>query len=144
MWAYLWKEKLDFLVSCINSCDPYRSREVFWNKVEDSGFLNYPYLVMASDLNFTLSEVEIWGSSGRSEPLGLYLCQLLLRHGLMDVPLAKIMPTWWNGCVEDARVCKRLDRVIITELLVDNVDRFRSWVIQSSISDHMSISFQVE
>ena len=45
----------NFLISCINCYEPYHNKEVFWNRVESIWFLNYPNLIMASDLNFTLS-----------------------------------------------------------------------------------------
>ena len=54
------------------------------------------------------------------------------------------MPAWQNECDANVGVCKRLDRVIIFYSWVDSVDRFRSYIIQSTISDHMPICFQVE
>ena len=62
----------NFPVSCFNYYGPYNNREVFWNRVEASGFLNYPNLILDGDLNFTLSEVEVWGASGRSDSLGTH------------------------------------------------------------------------
>ena len=86
--------------------------------------LNSPILIMVADLKFTISKAEIWVSFGRSDPLGFYFSQLLLRHGLMDVPLDKILPTWKNGRVGDSGFCKRLDQVIVTDSWVYSVDHF--------------------
>ena len=61
-----------FLVSCINCYGAYCNREVHWNIVEVSGFLNYPNIIMVGDINFTLLEAEVWGYSVRSDRTGFF------------------------------------------------------------------------
>ena len=79
MWVFSWKDffrDFNFPISCINYYGPYCNREDFWNRVEASGFINYPNIIFVGDLNFTLTEAEMWGDYARSDPLGTFFAQL--------------------------------------------------------------------
>ena len=45
--------------NCLNIYAPYLKREIFWDQVVSNGLFNLCILVIAGDLNFTLSYVEV-------------------------------------------------------------------------------------
>ena len=50
---------LDSVLSNVNCYGPYANRTTFWDTVVAGGIFNYPNLILAGDLNFTTSELEI-------------------------------------------------------------------------------------
>jgi hypothetical protein len=48
---------------------PCTDRKTFWDKVVSSGMLATKNLILAGDLNFTVSVGEVWGSKDCPDPL---------------------------------------------------------------------------
>ena len=53
-------------------------------------------------------------------------------------------PTWKNSKHDGEGVCKRLDRFLAKEYLVDYYLRYRSWVFHTNLSNHFPIALQVD
>ena len=90
-------KSLDSVFSIVNCYGPYANRISFWDKVVDGGIFNYPNLILAGDLNFTTSELEIWADHTRRDHLSIYFTQLLDSMNMVDLLPSKIGPTWRNG-----------------------------------------------
>ena len=52
----------------INWYGPYVQRTTYWNNLVSGGLLGLPNLLLARDLNFTLSSAEVWGLKARLDP----------------------------------------------------------------------------
>jgi hypothetical protein len=86
----------------------------------------------------------VWGSYPRTDPLASYFSQLLQEEGLIDVEPVNFLPTWRNGRGEQEYIAKRLDCFLIKEELALSGLRYRSWVVNVKISDHMPVVFQLD
>ena len=75
--------------------------------------LSSPNLLLASDLNFTISSSKFWGTLARSDPLASYFTQLIANNNLVDLSLNSPGTTWRNGRKGDAGISKRLAFFII-------------------------------
>jgi endonuclease/exonuclease/phosphatase family metal-dependent hydrolase len=128
----------------INCYGPYAEREVFWENIKRVGILKEQNLILGGDLNLTTSSREVWGAHARSDPLQLYFNQLFQVEGLVDVEPLKVLPTWRNGRRGHNYIAKRLDRFLISEDLVMSGIRYRSWVCNTKISDHMPVILHLE
>ena len=80
----------------------------------------------------------------RVDPLQHYFSQLIQAGGLVDVEPVKILPTWRNGRKGPDYIEKRLDRFLISEKLVSLGIRYRSWICNDKILDHMPILLQLD
>lgn len=112
--------------------------------MESSGTFIIPNLIIAGDLNFTLSSSEIWGSSARLDLLLDFSLSMLNRAHLVDVVPSKISLTWSHGRSGSGGISKRLDRFLISEKLASSLQRYRSWSLNSSISDHKPLILQID
>ena len=54
-------KRLDFVFSIVNCYRPYANRTSFWDSLVSAGIFNFPNLILAGDLNFLISDLEIWG-----------------------------------------------------------------------------------
>ena len=80
-------------LSCLNCYGPYHNRTVFWEAIVNEGIFDHTNLIIAHDLNFTLSDVEIWGNFAHIDPLSPYFVQLLVRNNMVDTVSTCISPT---------------------------------------------------
>lgn len=64
---------LNWHVKVLNVYGPYLERVDFWKKLLDLGILFDPGLILAGDLNLTLSAKEIWGHQSRIDSQAVFL-----------------------------------------------------------------------
>ena len=126
----------------INCYGPYVHRTSYWNRLVSGGLLGLPNLILARDLNFTLSSAEVWGLKARLDPLALYFSQLISGNLLVDLSMDPCTPTWRNGRSRDEGICKRLDRFLVSESLLPSFSSYRSWAYPSDVSDHYPICLE--
>jgi hypothetical protein len=131
-------------VKLLNCYAPYKDRECFWQSILDSGLLEEQGLIVGGDLNFTLSSWEVWGSSARVDPLADFFSNMLHSTGLVDMQPSHLSPTWRNGRAGSTGISKRLDRFLLDGNLLSNQCKYRSWTINSTISDHNPICLQID
>lgn len=106
------------------------------------GIFNYPNLILAGDLNFTTSDLEIWGEHTRRDHLSLYFSKHLDSMNMVDLIPSKIGPTWRNGRASFDGVSKRLDRFLTYFTLVPSLGCYKSWIQPSEISYHYSVCLE--
>jgi hypothetical protein len=82
------------LLNIYGSC---LQNNIFWNHMANSGLITIKNLVVAGDLNLTVSTEEFWGGSTNSGPLAGFFRDFFQAHRLIDVHPDKIVPTWRNG-----------------------------------------------
>lgn len=126
-------------IKILNIYGPYNLREVFWDNVVCSGLLSDPHLILAGDLNFTLSPNEVWGLGHLSDPLSGYFQKIFVDALLVHIVPSVLVPTWFNGRHGKAGLAKRLDRFFMAEGLCQDCFRFRSWSCASGILDHKQV-----
>jgi hypothetical protein len=63
---------------------------------------------------------------------------------LIDIKLAKVVPTWRNGRIGQGEVARRLDRFMSIEDLLTDIGLYRSSVEFPFISDHVPVLLQLE
>jgi hypothetical protein len=80
---------LDCYVPCVE-------KRRFWTLVADSGMLSVRNLIIAGDLNLTLSLGETWGGSASAGSLEGFFKALFQNQNLIDIEPRKVVPTWRN------------------------------------------------
>ena len=78
------------LINIYGSCS---EKKKFWNSVADNGLLSLKNLIIAGDLNLTVSTGEIWGGSAQEGPLAGFFKTFFQSKQLIDIQLEKIVPT---------------------------------------------------
>jgi hypothetical protein len=76
-------------------------------------------------------------------PYHLILRTSLEAHSLLDIPSAKLQPTWRNNRVGEDSLARRLDRFLIKEGLLNIGFNYRQWVGSGGLSDHLPIYFEI-
>ena len=115
----LYSIELQLKFCFLNIYGPYVEREGFWNNLLEHVSNNCSKIILGGDLNFSLGLSEIWGDRARSDGLSDFFTKLLDDHGLMDIVPSLISPTWTNRRVGSENICKRLDRMLISEDLLE-------------------------
>jgi len=63
---------------------------------------------------------------------------------LVDLLLVKVVPTWRNGSSGTTSISKCLDRFFLSNTLLQQSDRYITWVTYPYISDHAPIILQLD
>ena len=63
---------IDSVFSIVNCYRPYSNKIAYWDSVVAGGIFNYPNLILAGDLNFIISDLEIWGDHAQMDHHSLY------------------------------------------------------------------------
>ena len=113
-------------LTVINCYGPYVQRTTYWNNLVSGGLLGMPNLLLARDLNFTLSSAEVWGLKARLDPLASFFSQLISGNKLVDLSMDPSSPTWRNGHSGDVGISKRLDRFLLSESLLPYFSYYRT------------------
>eukprot|EP00253_Pinus_taeda_P021713 PITA_21713 len=87
----------DLKLNLLNIYGPCKNRLPFWEKLFATEILDMESLIIASDLNMTLSADECWGSCRKNDKMGDRLRAELMRRNLVDVVPDPLSPTWDNG-----------------------------------------------
>jgi hypothetical protein len=95
------------------------------------------FLILGGDLNFSLGEAESWCPSSHPYNQASFFSHLLSSNGLIDIAPLKLLPTWRNMKVGEARISKRLDHFLISETLAMLPFQFRQWIGSGGESDHL-------
>ena len=117
---------LDFVFSILNYYGPYSNKYFFWYKVLARAIFYYPNLILAGDLNFTLSNAEIWGNRARIDHMVHYFSHLLDSTNMVDLAPHTPGPTWRNDCVGHDGVSKRIDRFLDTLHVLPALNQYNS------------------
>jgi hypothetical protein len=131
-------------INLLNVYSPCSDRHNFWEKVEARGLLDLENLIIAGDLNLTISVGEVWGGSATQDTLADFFTTLFSAHNLVDYAPDILAPTWRNGRMGSDAISKRLDRFLISEHLISTEDRIRTWVDYPFLSDHALIFLQLD
>eukprot|EP00253_Pinus_taeda_P017475 PITA_17475 len=99
-------------------------------------------LLIASDLNCTLSNDEVWGRGRKNDPVGGIIREAILQYNFVDICPSKLAPIWDNGRSENAYLAKIIDRFLIHDRLMDHLGLPSSNILPYFISNHRPISLQ--
>ena len=100
--------------------------------------------MIGGNLNFTWSACEICGSKTKMDPLCNYCVEMMGVANLVDMVPAPLVPTWCNRRMGLARLVKRLDIFLVCESLLQNIDKYRTWVDMERFSNHHPIYLELE
>lgn len=125
----------DCPINILNIYAPYKNRILFWEKKFALEIFDIETLMIAGDLNVTLSSEERWGNSRKRDPLVDRIKYELLNKNLVDIIPSKMMPTWDNGRIEEAYISKRIDRFILHVSIIDRMGMPYSSIRNVFISD---------
>ena len=103
------------------------------------GLLSFSNLLLAEDLNFTISSSEVWGCKARIDPLAPYFSQLISSNNLVDLSMNLPNPTWRNGSSGDVGIIKRLDQFLLSGSLLPILACYRTWETPTDVSNHYPI-----
>ena len=112
----------------VNLYGPYVDRERFWNNIFTLDGLMCDKMIFGGDLNFSLGLSEIWGVKARMDNLTDFFTRLMDVHGLVDINPSVLLPTWTNRRVGVENICKRLDRLLISNDFLDCDLQIRQYV----------------
>lgn len=99
-------------------------------------------LIIAGDLNYTMSLDETWDCFRKTDPLAGKIQNSIIMNNFLDICPYEISPTWDNGHSGSVYVAKRLDRFLIHEKLLDHFGDVWVNTINKFISDHRPITLQ--
>lgn len=104
------------------------------------GTLRRTNVIIDGDLNSTIN----LGSNAHLDPLGPFFVDFFKSHGLIDIELVDMRPTWRNGRRGSQGINRRLDRFFMVECLLSSINRYRSLIVNANILDHLPMVLQFE
>ena len=69
----------------LNVYGPFYDRRKYWETLSSDGALEHANLILARDLNLTLSAGEIWGKNAWSDALAIFFSTLFEQKKLIDL-----------------------------------------------------------
>jgi len=130
-------------IKLLNCYGKYNDKKMFWDSTLHSGILLEEDLIIGGDLNLTLEIGECWGLHAKLDDLAFYFKKFFQNLGLLDIWSGTLVPTWKNGRKGDHHIAKRLDRFMIKESLLSIFSCHKTWVVYSSISDHLPMVLEL-
>eukprot|EP00253_Pinus_taeda_P027834 PITA_27834 len=118
-------------------------RPTLWDHLLGSEVFQKDYLILGVDLNFSNGHSESWGHHAQLDPLSAYFENFLDSHNLLDIPSAKLFPTWRNNRAGENRLARRLDHFFIKEGLLTLGLLHRQWVGSGGVSNHLPIFMEI-
>ena len=85
-------------IALLNCYVPCVQKRRFWTLVVDSDMLSVGNLIIAGDLNLTLSLGETWGGSASAGSLEGFFKAPFQNQNLIHIEPGKVVPTWRNRC----------------------------------------------
>jgi hypothetical protein len=73
---------------------------------QNNGLLSYKNMIIAGDLNITISSDEVWGGSSQAGSLDGFFKDLFQSKNLIDIQPTKLVPTWRNGRTGNDAIAK--------------------------------------
>ncbi len=106
-------------IRLINVYGPFHDREIFWEHLLTSNILQPDNIILGGELNFSMGFSESWGHHAQVDPVFAFFENILENHSFIDIPSAKILPTWRNKRIGEDNLARRLDRFLIKERLLE-------------------------
>jgi hypothetical protein len=103
-----------------------------------------PLILIGGDLNFTFSLREFWGKNPFQYSQSSFIFSFLLKHHLLNIELLKLDPTWRNFRTNGESISKRMERILVSEQLMNCGLMMKTCVSASGISYHFPIFFKLE
>eukprot|EP00253_Pinus_taeda_P024733 PITA_24733 len=126
----------------LNVYAPCRNRSPFWERLFASEILDIDSLLLAGDLNVTLSPDECWGNCRKRDILSDRLRMEFINRKLVDVKPDQLKPTWENGRTGQAYIAKRIDRFFIKASMIEKWGMPYSSIANEFSSDHKPITLE--
>jgi hypothetical protein len=82
--------------------------------METKGPLDLSNLIIAGDLKFSTGLDEVWGVSALVDSHATFFRDLFMRHHLIDIKPAEVVPTWRNCRFGLDGIKKWLDKVYVS------------------------------
>lgn len=127
------------ILNLLNVYGPCRNRAPFWERLFAFEILEMESLLLAGDMNFTLSPDECWGTGRKKDPLSDRIRMKLLNKNLVDIFPENMGPTWENGRMGSAFIAKRIDRFLIKANFIEKWGMPFSSIANEFLSDHKPI-----
>ena len=103
-----------------------------------------PNLILAGDINFTITASEIWGDKSRLDHLCHYFSHFLNSSNLVDLAPQELGPTWRNGRPGSEGISKRIDIFLASIHLIPFLNDFKYWIHPSKFSDHFPVFLEIK
>ena len=130
-------------IRILNVYAPYHNRWSFWEWIHQSSILQDKSLILAQDLNLTVSPGEVWGGVNSLDLLSYSFLSLFDSANLNDINHSVLTPTWSNGRRGSTGVVKRLDIFLMVDCLRESIGRYRSWDCAIGFLDHKAIVLEI-
>jgi len=102
------------LITFLNVYGPCIEKRDFSDNLAVSGILEEDNLIIAGDLNITLSAEEVWGNTNLSVSLADHLKELFQLKNLVDIRPDRLVPTWRNGQQGSKAIAKMFDICLLS------------------------------
>ncbi|XP_058775266.1 uncharacterized protein LOC131649524 [Vicia villosa] len=137
-----WKEDFYYVVNVYSSCD-MNKKKALWDKLLDlKKVFNDGEWIIGGDFNAVKN-----GRERRGRAVGVLkkevelFTEFILMRGLVDIPCKEKKYTWFGG---DGKAMSRIDRFLLSNVVVNRWDVIGQMVGDRDISDHCPIWVMTE